>query len=80
MSDLRPPRVPCLDHSCACCDEWITSHRQMIASYTTDLDGARRLSDTLWQQMRRLVSDLSRSEARVRSLQRQLLDSETHRG
>lgn len=80
MNDVRAPRVPCLDPGCVCCDEWIDSNRALLAHYVGELDASRRLSNTLWQQVRRLVSDLSRSEEQVRSLQRQLLDSEARRG
>lgn len=79
MSEFRPPRVPCLDPGCVCCDEWIESNRALLAHYVGELDSARRLSDTLWQQVRRLCADLSRQEALVASLQRQVLDEEARR-
>lgn len=79
MSDFRPPRVPCLDPGCSCCDEWLTSNRLLLAHYTAELDASRHLTDTLWQQVRRLCSDLSRQESLVASLQRQVLDEEARR-
>lgn len=79
MSEFRPPRVPCLDPDCVCCDEWIELNRALLARYVDELDSARRLSDTLWQQVRRLCADLSRQEALVASLRRQVLDEEARR-
>lgn len=80
MSEFRPPSVPCLDAACSCCDEWVDSHRALLGHYVAELDASRRLSDTLWEQVRRLVSDLGRSEEQIRSLRRQLIDSEARRG
>ena len=79
MSEFRPPRVPCLDPACGCCDEWVESHRALLTHYVAELDRSRALSDTLWQQVRRLVDDLRRRDALVESLQRQVLDEEVRR-
>lgn len=64
MSDFVPPTVPCLDPVCRCCDEWIETDRAMRAHYVAELNAARRLTETLWQQARRMAALLDKEARR----------------